>query len=151
MCVGRPIADLEVNIIRIIDGPIESWSDDLLLDTGNIGEIAVKGDLVSRQYFNRPRADALSKIRDHQGDVWPWLLGPFIDAYSRAYPERPLGRYVQTLLCKHLDEACVGSISEVFGGDAPHEPEGCISQAWSVAEVLRVLHEHPLLFADGLI
>ena len=70
MCVGRPIADLEVNIIRIIDGPIESWSDDLLLDTGNIGEIAVKGDLVSRQYFNRPRADALSKIRDHQGDVW---------------------------------------------------------------------------------
>jgi olefin beta-lactone synthetase len=70
MCVGRSIADLEVKIIKITDGPIESWSDDLVLDFGEIGEIAVKGDLVSRQYFNRPKADALAKIRDNQGDIW---------------------------------------------------------------------------------
>jgi predicted glycogen debranching enzyme len=97
----------------------------------------------------RGRASGDHKSRDlayHQGDVWPWLLGPFIDAYSRAYPERPLGRFIKALLEKHLDEACIGSISEDFDGDEPHEPEGCISQAWSVAEVLRVLHEHSLLF-----
>ena len=81
----------------------------------------------------------------HQGDAWPWLIGPFIDAYSKAYPERSLAKFVEPLLV-HLEDACLGGISEIFGG-SDNEPEGCINQAWSVAELMRILHEHPLGFS----
>ncbi|HEV7892263.1 MAG TPA: amylo-alpha-1,6-glucosidase [Pyrinomonadaceae bacterium] len=81
------------------------------------------------------------KTRDaayHQGTVWAWLIGPFIDAWLKAYPEDRTG--ARTLLegfVPHLDEACVGSISEVFDAVEPYTARGCIAQAWSVAEVLR--------------
>jgi glycogen debranching enzyme len=74
----------------------------------------------------------------HQGTVWGWLVGPFIDAWLKVYPDdlegarRALEGYVP-----HLDDACIGSISEVFDAEAPFTPRGCVSQAWSVAEVLR--------------
>ena len=74
----------------------------------------------------------------HQGTVWGWLAGPFIDAWLKVYPDdiaaarRALDGFVP-----HLDEACIGSISEVFDAEAPFTPRGCIAQAWSVAEVLR--------------
>lgn len=79
----------------------------------------------------------------HQGTVWPFLLGPYVTAYLRAY-----GRTARTLakmqrvaepLRRHLSEAGLGMISEIFDGDAPHTPRGCIGQAWSVAEALRVM------------
>lgn len=75
----------------------------------------------------------------HQGTVWPWLIGPFIDAWLRVYPEqRTEARgFLAPLLEKHLREACVGSISEIFDAVDPFTPRGCIAQAWSVAEVLR--------------
>jgi acyl-coenzyme A synthetase/AMP-(fatty) acid ligase len=63
-CVGRPIDDLDVRIIAITDAPISHWSDDLMLSPGEIGEIVVRGDLVTRRYFRRPEADALAKIED---------------------------------------------------------------------------------------
>jgi acyl-CoA synthetase (AMP-forming)/AMP-acid ligase II len=63
-CVGRPISGIDVRIIRIGDEPIAAWSDDLLVDDGDIGEILVGGDLVTRQYYNRPEAEALAKITD---------------------------------------------------------------------------------------
>ncbi len=68
-CVGRPIDDMEIRIIQITDAPILHWSDDVLLPPGEIGEIVVKGDLVTRRYFQRPEADALAKIED-QGSFW---------------------------------------------------------------------------------
>ncbi|HJZ59867.1 MAG TPA: amylo-alpha-1,6-glucosidase, partial [Gemmataceae bacterium] len=76
----------------------------------------------------------------HQGTVWAWLIGPFVDAWRRAYPDDRVGA---ALLLdgfrKHMSEACVGSISEVFDAESPYTPRGCVAQAWSVAEVLRSL------------
>ena len=74
----------------------------------------------------------------HQGTVWAWLIGPFIDAWLKAYPEDRAGaRKLLEGFVPHLDEAGVGSISEVFDAVEPFTPRGCIAQAWSVAEVLR--------------
>ena len=74
----------------------------------------------------------------HQGTVWPWLLGPFIDAWQRAFP-RDTGAAARFLAAfeGHLNDACVGSISEIFDAEPPYAPRGCVAQAWSVAEVLR--------------
>ncbi len=74
----------------------------------------------------------------HQGTVWAWLIGPYIDAWLKVHPDDRTG--AAKFLAgfgPHLDEACVGSISEVFDAEEPHTPRGCIAQAWSVAEVLR--------------
>ena len=74
----------------------------------------------------------------HQGTVWAWLAGPFVDAWLKAHPDDRKGaREFLSGFGRHLDEACVGSISEVFDAEAPYTPRGCIAQAWSVAEVLR--------------
>jgi predicted glycogen debranching enzyme len=74
----------------------------------------------------------------HQGTVWAWLIGPFIDAWMRTHPDQPVEarRFLHGFL-PHLDEACIGSISEIFDADSPYTPRGCVAQAWSVAEVLR--------------
>ncbi len=74
----------------------------------------------------------------HQGTVWAWLIGPYIDAWLKCNAGKNAeARRFLTGLMAHLDEACVGSISEVFDAEAPYLPRGCIAQAWSVAEVLR--------------
>jgi len=77
----------------------------------------------------------------HQGTVWAWLIGPFIEAYLKVegFKPFPLAQAQQWLddFAEHLHEACLGQISEIFDGDAPHTPRGCFAQAWSVAEVLR--------------
>lgn len=78
----------------------------------------------------------------HQGDAWPWLLGAFIDAYGRAYPHKRLGMFTETLLNKP-DGIPASSISEVFSGSYPHKPDGCLNQAWSVGELMRVIAENP--------
>ena len=66
-CIGRPINDIPIRIIRITDAPIHRWSADLVVEDGQIGEIAVQGDLVTRHYFERPEADAQAKIADGNG------------------------------------------------------------------------------------
>jgi predicted glycogen debranching enzyme len=74
----------------------------------------------------------------HQGTVWGWLIGPFIDAWLKVHPEDPKdARKFLEGFVPHLNEACVGSISEVFDAEPPFTPRGCIAQAWSVAEVVR--------------
>jgi glycogen debranching enzyme len=74
----------------------------------------------------------------HQGTVWAWLIGPFIDAWIKLHPERRgAARGFLTGFAPHLDEACVGSINEIFDAEPPFTPRGCVAQAWSVAEVLR--------------
>jgi len=64
ICIGRPINDLKIRIIKISDNPIQKWSDDLVVEDGEMGEITVAGDLVTRQYFEKPEADAVAKIED---------------------------------------------------------------------------------------
>ncbi len=74
----------------------------------------------------------------HQGTVWAWLIGPFIDAWLKVHPgDRRGARKFLEGFVPHLDEGCVGSISEVFDAEPPFTPRGCIAQAWSGAEVLR--------------
>ncbi|MEI2610693.1 MAG: amylo-alpha-1,6-glucosidase [Candidatus Promineifilaceae bacterium] len=73
----------------------------------------------------------------HQGTVWGWLIGPFVSAHYRVYGDAPLARSFLEPLLRHLNAHGVGSISEIFDGDPPFTPRGCIAQAWSVAEVLR--------------
>ncbi|AFZ25660.1 glycogen debranching enzyme, putative [Cylindrospermum stagnale PCC 7417] len=73
----------------------------------------------------------------HQGTVWGWLIGPYIRAWQRFYPEAPIPFDWQPLLDHFLSSACINSISEIFDGDAPHLAKGAIAQAWSVAEVIR--------------
>ena len=91
----------------------------------------------------KPRYDGDLRSRDaayHQGTVWAWLIGPYIDAWLRVHPGEVEGiRDVLDGFEAHLDEAGVGTISEIFDAEAPYEPRGCIAQAWSVAEVLRGL------------
>jgi predicted glycogen debranching enzyme len=81
----------------------------------------------------------------HQGAVWPWLLGPFITSYVKVNggSEAARAQAAEWLepLRNHLSDAGVGQIPEIFEGDAPHRPCGCIAQAWSVAEVLRAYVE----------
>ena len=89
------------------------------------------------QYFGDLRARDAAY---HQGTVWAWLIGPYIDAWLRVHPGGQ--RQARTLLAafdRHLGDACIGTISEIFDAMAPHEPRGCVAQAWSVAEVLRCL------------
>ncbi len=80
----------------------------------------------------------------HQGTVWAWLMGPFIEAWLKVNDFSPQSRqkaqeFIKPLT-KHLTEqACLGSISEIFDGEPPHEPKGCFAQAWSVAELIRAL------------
>ncbi|MBI3976583.1 MAG: glycogen debranching enzyme family protein [Chloroflexi bacterium] len=74
----------------------------------------------------------------HQGTVWAWLVGPFVDVARRVRGETWDARPVLAGLVRHLGEAGLGQVSEIFGGDPPHRASGCIAQAWSVAELLRV-------------
>jgi predicted glycogen debranching enzyme len=91
----------------------------------------------------KPRYFGDLRARDaayHQGTVWAWLIGPFVDAWLRVYPDDRAGaaRLLDGFR-DHLREACVGSVSEVFDAEPPYTPRGCVAQAWSVAEVLRSL------------
>jgi len=84
----------------------------------------------------------------HNGTVWPWLLGHFGEALLIAMDKEQAKEILQPCLdalTKHLWEAGIGTISEIFSGNSPHQPNGCISQAWSVAEILRLTY---LLNAD---
>ena len=89
----------------------------------------------------KPRYDGDLRTRDgayHQGTVWGWLIGPYIDAWLKLHPEDAAGaRGVLAGMLEHLDEFGVGSIAEIFDADPPYTPRGCIAQAWSVAETLR--------------
>jgi predicted glycogen debranching enzyme len=80
----------------------------------------------------------------HQGTVWAFLLGAFADAIEYAYPEVKEERVKKIIedFIPHLSTAGLGTISEIFDGDYPHESKGCISQAWSVAEFLRIYKKY---------
>ena len=75
----------------------------------------------------------------HQGTVWGWLIGPFVEAYRKTHPEvSNIERFVDGFK-DHLNETMLGQVSEIFDADPPHNARGCAAQAWSVAEILRVI------------
>jgi predicted glycogen debranching enzyme len=98
------------------------------------------------QYRGRYEGDPFRRDSAyHQGTVWPWLLGPFLTAWLDAHGRTPetraqAGRWLAELR-RFIQDEGVGQLPEVFDGDAPHRPGGCVAQAWSVAEVLRSLVE----------
>jgi len=73
----------------------------------------------------------------HQGTVWSWLLGPFVLAHLRIYGDRQTAQSFLEPLGMQITSYGLGTLGEVFDGDAPFTPRGCIAQAWTVAEVLR--------------
>jgi glycogen debranching enzyme len=96
------------------------------------------------RYIGRYQGDQRSRdAAYHQGTVWSWLMGPFVEAYIKVNEMSPAAIQQATGwlngFSKHLRIAGLGTISEIMEGDAPHNPCGCIAQAWSVAEVLRGL------------
>ncbi|MBA2421972.1 MAG: glycogen debranching enzyme family protein [Chitinophagales bacterium] len=82
----------------------------------------------------------------HQGTVWSWLFGPYLEALIRIYDTEGKKEACQIIqnFTLHLNQAGMGTISEIFDGDAPHMQRGCIAQAWSVGELLRVINEYRL-------
>jgi predicted glycogen debranching enzyme len=103
----------------------------------------------------RPRYEGGVLERDgayHQGTVWPFLLGPFVTAWIKVHGKNPStlkqARSFLNGISAHLKEACLGQVSEIFDGEAPHTARGCYAQAWSVAEPLRALIEDLGIQAD---
>ncbi|NEZ61452.1 glycogen debranching protein [Leptolyngbyaceae cyanobacterium CCMR0082] len=91
------------------------------------------------QYVGTYGGDSLERDGAyHQGTTWGWLLGPYVQAHFRVYQDAARARELLTPLVQHLHGGCIGSLSEIFDGDAPMTPRGCMAQAWTVAEVLRV-------------
>jgi predicted glycogen debranching enzyme len=76
----------------------------------------------------------------HQGTVWPWLVGPFVDAWIKVHPDDAVGagRLIDPLLDHVMSAGCLGSVSEIFDPEPPYTSRGCVAQAWSVAELARV-------------
>lgn len=77
----------------------------------------------------------------HQGTVWAWLMGHFLRAHLHVYRDPETTRSFLRPLLNHLADHGLGSISEIFDGEPPHTPRGCIAQAWSVAKVIRAWDE----------
>ncbi|MEJ5327745.1 MAG: amylo-alpha-1,6-glucosidase [Candidatus Bathyarchaeia archaeon] len=82
----------------------------------------------------------------HNGTVWPWLLGPYVTALRKAEScnTHDLKNFLMPLFTEQLTQAGLGTLSEIFDGDPPHLPRGCIAQAWSIAEPLRAYIEDVL-------
>ncbi|MEO6722962.1 MAG: amylo-alpha-1,6-glucosidase [Ferruginibacter sp.] len=96
----------------------------------------------------------------HQGTVWSWLLGAYVDAIMKPHLNPPpKGGLLEPAKLKaqaiisdffyHLNEGCIGSVSEIFDANAPNHPRGCVAQAWGVAEVLRVIKDYELLIENA--
>jgi predicted glycogen debranching enzyme len=113
---------------------IEVVRKELLTPTG-LRSLAPSDSNYKAQYYGDLRSRDAAY---HQGTVWAWLIGPFIDAWLKVHPEDRAGaRRFLDGFAHHLTDACIGSISEVFDATEPFIPRGCVSQAWSVAETLR--------------
>lgn len=117
--------------------PVMQVAQERLLTPMGLRSLAPGSPDFKAKYFGDLRARDAAY---HQGTVWAWLIGPFIDAWLKINDNDTKGarRFLEGF-GNHLNEACVGSISEIFDAESPFTPRGCIAQAWSVAEVLRCL------------
>jgi predicted glycogen debranching enzyme len=115
--------------------PVMSVVSERLLTPVGLRSLAPGHPDYKDKYFGDIRARDAAY---HQGTVWAWLIGPYIDAWMKLYPDKTkeARRYLEGLLV-HMNQACIGYISEIFDAEKPYTPRGCVAQAWSVAEVLR--------------
>jgi predicted glycogen debranching enzyme len=86
----------------------------------------------------------------HQGTVWSWLLGTYVDALIKIGTDKSLVKNVVENFTYHLNEGCIGSVSEIFDAEPPHAPKGCAAQAWGVAEILRVIKDYDLVAEEKI-
>jgi glycogen debranching enzyme len=108
-----------------------------------VGLRSLSGD--DKKYMGAYGGDAYQRdLCYHQGTVWSWLLGSYVDALMKVNNDKVKAKKVIDNFKYHLNEACVGSVSEIFDADAPHYPRGCAAQAWGVAELLRVIKDYGL-------
>jgi predicted glycogen debranching enzyme len=113
---------------------VETVRDRLLTPVGLRSLAPGDPDFKTRYFGDLRTRDAAY----HQGTVWAWLVGAYVDAWLKLYPDDLAGaRKALDGFVPHLSDACIGSISEIFDAEPPFTPRGCIAQAWSVAEVLR--------------
>ncbi len=115
--------------------PVVATVRDKLLTPVGLRSLAPGHPDYKQRYFGDLRARDAAY---HQGTVWAWLIGPFVDAWLRVHPEDKAGAraFLEGFL-PHLDRFGLGTIAEVFDAEPPFHARGCISQAWSVAEWLR--------------
>jgi predicted glycogen debranching enzyme len=112
-----------------------------LLTTKGMRSISYKDD----KYVPYYHGDQLSRDGSyHQGTTWSWLIGPFLTAKIKAEGKTALPKVKKILdeFSKHFNEAGIGQVSEIFDGNSPYFPKGCMAQAWGVAEPLRVYMEY---------
>jgi len=113
---------------------MEKIEQELLTPVGLRTLAAGEKDFKAKYYGNLRDRDAAY----HQGTVWPWLIGPYIDAWLKLHPhEIQRAEGLLEGFDQRLTSNAVGSIGEIFDAEAPFTPRGCVAQAWSVAEVLR--------------
>jgi predicted glycogen debranching enzyme len=129
LSLSHPVLD-ESRWARVLDVVTSRLLTPLGLRT-----LAPKSPDYQSKYFGDRRARDAAY---HQGTVWAWLIGPFVDAWLRVHPDDRAGarRFLEGFV-PHLGQACIGTISEVFDAEEPYLPRGCVAQAWSVAEVAR--------------
>jgi len=133
--VSLPNSMLSKDVARKIVDKVES---DLLTPMG-LRSLSPEDPRYLATYLGSPHDRDASY---HQGTIWGWLIGPFIDAYRRTRDEGTEKRDDEILsgFRLHLTEGMVGQVSGIFDANSPHNPRGCAAQAWSVAELLRVLN-----------
>jgi predicted glycogen debranching enzyme len=116
---------------------VETCSRELLTPVG-LRSLSPRDPRYAGRYSGGPASrDAIY----HQGTVWSWLLGPFALAHYRVFGNSQHANVLLQGIAGHLDDACLGTVSEILDGDAPHQPRGCFAQAWGVSETLRAWHQ----------
>jgi predicted glycogen debranching enzyme len=115
--------------------PVLEVVEDRLLTPVGLRSLSPEHPEYETRYYGDLRARDAAY---HQGTVWAWLIGPFLDAWLKVHVGNLEGARARLEgFMAHLDEGCIGSISEIFDAKPPFTPRGCVAQAWSVAEVLR--------------
>jgi predicted glycogen debranching enzyme len=134
IAIAVPFSPLEKEKWELV---LKAVADELLTPVG-LRTLSPRDPDYKPRYFGDLRARDAAY---HQGTVWPWLIGPFVDAWLLTRPQDIEGaRELLVPLLHHVTgAACVGSISEIFDAQPPYTPRGCFAQAWSVAELARAL------------
>lgn len=115
--------------------PVMQVVTDKLLTPVGLRTLAAGHPDYQSKYFGDLRARDAAY---HQGTVWAWLIGPYIDAWLKLHPDqKQTARGFLKAFEPRLTQCCIGTINEIFDAEEPFRPEGCIAQAWSVAEILR--------------